>query len=337
MSESTATVKDIDLFRLVVGKLVAAGMSERDAGVVADVLVFAELRGVASHGVVRVEHYVNRIRQGGINLGAELHIDWVKPNIGRFDAKGGMGHVVTAYATVQAIANARENGMAVVGILNNSHTGALAYYTHQALEAKMASLVCGNTDALVVPVGGKFSFLGSNPFSFGFPGRKQDILVDMATSEIPWGKIINARLNNQPLPAGTARDADGNLTTDAEKAVSLTPFGGPKGYSINVMVEALTGLLVGGVFGPQLSKMYDGLDKHRNLATFILVIDPSVFWGGSDMYLDIAQAMIDQVHAQPAEGAAAVKVPGEIEHAVMERRRVEGIPVPTAIYEYLAG
>lgn len=337
MAEDAVRVREDDLRRMTVKRLVEAGMKRDDAAVVADVLLFAELRGVASHGVVRVEHYTNRIRAGGINITPDLKVEYVKPTMGRLDADGAMGHVAATFATKAAIKTAAEHGMAMVGICNNSHTGALAYYAQMALDAKMASLVCVNTDRLVVPFGGRFSFLGSNPLAFGFPGRKESILIDMATSEIPWGKIINARLENKPLAPGLVQDAEGNPTTDPNKAVSLTPFGGPKGYAINVLIEALSGLLIGGVFGPHLTKMYENLDQHRNLSTFMLVIDPAVFYGGGDGFLDVAQRMIDEIHAQPAAaGVQRVLIPGDIERARMAAYQAEGIPVPRAIYEYLS-
>ncbi len=337
MSTEVVKVKSGDLEKMIVKRLVEAGMGQEEAATVADVLVFAELRGVASHGVVRVEHYTNRIRAGGINLDPGFRVEYVKPNIGRLDAKGGMGHVAGVIAAREAIRVAQEYGMAMIGICNSSHNGALAYYAQMALDARMASLVCVNTDPLVVPFGGRFSFTGSNPLAFGYPGRKEDMLIDMATSQVPWGKVINHRLSKEPMPAGLVQDADGNPTTDADKAVSLTPFGGVKGWGVNLMVEALTGLLVGGVFGPHVSKMYADIDKYRNVSNFIMVIDPSAFYGGSDAYLDVAQAMFDEIHAQPpTAGFSKVMIPGEIERERIKQYRAEGIPVPKAIYDFLA-
>ncbi len=128
----------------------------------------------------------------------------------------------------------------------------------------------------------------------------------------------------------------GNDTTDARKAVSLTAFGGAKGYGISIMIEALTGLLGGGVFGPHLAPMYEEIDRLRNLSGFFLALDPSVFWGGGDRFLDIAQSMIDELHAQPTkEGVAKVLIPGDIEDMRIERNRRDGIPVPQGIHDYL--
>ena len=336
MPTDMVIVKKEDLGRMVVKRLTEAGMGEKDAAIVADILVFAELRGVSSHGVLRVEHYTNRIRAGGINLRPVLKVEKLKPSIGLLDAAGAMGHVAAKFATEAAIGLAREHGMALVGVKNSSHCGALAYYVQQVLDAGMASIVCVNTDKVVVPFGGRQSFFGSNPFAFGFPGERDDILLDMATSEAAWGKILHARDKNQPLSPGWAVDAEGNPTTDPFKAVSLTAFGGHKGYGISVMVEALTGLMIGGVFGPHLKKMYGDLDSYRDVSGFILVIDPSVF-GPKEEFLARTRRMVDELHSQPvAEGVEKVMVPGEIEKRCMERLATEGIPVPRAIYDFLS-
>ena len=92
----------------------------------------------------------------------------------------------------------------MMGIRNNSHCGALAYYVQMALNAGMAAMVMVNTDACVVPFGGRKAFFGTNPFAFGFPGKKESILLDMATSEVAFGKIFYAREKEQPIPAGWA-------------------------------------------------------------------------------------------------------------------------------------
>ena len=328
-------VKAEDLAGLIVRRLAEAGLPEDQARIVADILVYAELRGVASHGALRVEHYANRIRQGGINTRADFEIEYVKPSMGRLDAKGGMGHVATQRAAAAAIALAKEHGMGAVGVLNNSHNGVMAYFAQMALDERFACFICTNVNSLVAPFGGVKPYLGSNPLAFSFPGRKEDILLDMATSEIAYGKILSCRAEKKPLAPGWALDRDGNPTTDPEIAETLTAFGGAKGYGIGIMLEALTGLMIGGFFGPQLSPMYEKLSERRNLATFILVIDPSVF--GGERFLDTTQAMIDDLHAQPAApGFSRVMIPGEIEAARIRENRENGIPVPQEVYAYLS-
>ncbi|MFA6506458.1 MAG: ureidoglycolate dehydrogenase [Treponemataceae bacterium] len=335
MADETVIVRKEELAKLVSTKMTQTGMPKKDADVVADVLVYADLRGVHSHGVIRVEHYMQRIRSGGMNLKTDFTMKRLKPSVALVDAKGAAGHVSMKYATEEAVKIAAEQGIALVGVKNNSHCGALAYYADIALKAKKAVLVCGNVNKLVVPFGGSEPFFGSNPMAFGFPGEKEDILLDMATSEVAWGKILTSREKNAPIPDNWAVDADGKKCTDPQKAVALLPFGGPKGYGITVMVEALTGLLVGGVFGPHVKQMYGDYDKYRDLSNLLIVIDPAIFWGGNG-YLKMAQTMIDEIHRiPPAPGFEKVLVPGEIENKVMARYTKDGIPVPKSIYEFL--
>lgn len=336
MADDMVVVKAPVLKKMAVKRLIEGGLSAEDAGIVADILVFADLRGVHSHGVLRVEHYAKRIQSGGINLKMKLKLQKLKPAIGLVDAQGGMGHLAARYAMGEAVKIAGKQGIALVGVRNASHCGALAYYAQMAIDAKMMGMVCVNTDKCMAPFGGKGSFFGTNPFAFGFPGKKDAILLDMATSEVAFGKVLHAREKNISIPDNWGVDAEGRKCTDPHKVVSVVPFGGPKGYGIAVMVEALTGLMIGGAFGPHLVEMYGCYTKQRNISNFFFVADPSVF-GTTPSFLTSAQKMIDELHAQPtAPGVGKVLIPGEIEYKTMERYRKEGIPVPQSVYQFLS-
>lgn len=336
MGVETVTIQAEELTSLVVARLAEAGVRREDAEIVADVLVYADLRDTQSHGVFRVEHYVNRVRSGGLNLAASFSVERVRSVAGILDAQGGFGHVAARVATEEAVRMAREHGIGLVGVRNSSHCGSLAYYVDIALRAGMMGIVAANTDAAVVPFGGKYRFFGTNPYAFGFPGRKDSVLLDMATSEVAFGKIYYARKENAAIPPGWALDRNGEPTTDADEAYALFPFGGYKGFGINLMVEALTGVLAGGVFGPEVSRMYENLDTYRDLSSFHLVVDPTLFEG--DGVYDTAQKMIEDLRAQPpASGHGEVLVPGDPERRSMERCRREGIQLPRAVYDYLTG
>ena len=335
MSQKMFRATADELKEAAAGRLTAAGLSRREAEIVADVLVFADLRGTHSHGVLRTEHYVNRIGEGGINLKPDLSFEPLRPSVGMVDARGAMGHLAAKFATEEAIRLAGEHGTALVGVKNSSHCGALAYYVNMALKNRFAGIVAVNTDKCVVPFGGRQSYFGTNPLAFGFPGEKQSILLDMATSEVAFGKIFYAREKGTKIPEGWAVDKDGEATDDPHAAHALFPFGGVKGYGINMMVEALTGLLVGGVFGPGVKPMYAELDSYRNLSSFHLVIDASLFTGGA--VFANTQAMIDELHGQPAAKGGKVMVPGEIEEANMRRSLKDGIELPEPVYRYLFG
>lgn len=335
MKEETVIVQADELKKLVVKKLTEVKMPIEDAQTVAEVLVYADLRGTHSHGVLRTEHYANRVRKGGMNLEPKLDLEKIKPAIGIVDAAGGVGHVAAKFATANAIELAKEHGIALVGVKNSSHCGALAYYINMALQEKLAAVVLGNTDKAVVPFGGNSRYFGTNPFAFGMPGIKENVLLDMATSQVAFGKIFYAQENDTPIPEGWAVDEKGNFTTDPHKALALFPFGGVKGYGINMMVEALTGVLIGGVFGPYVKPMYAELESYRNLSSFHLVIDPTLFTG--DAVYSHVQQMIDELHAQPvAPGFDTVLIPGEIENREMQRSLKEGVAVAKTIYDYLA-
>lgn len=338
MSETMVVVQEPQLKQLVVDRLTAVGMRSAEARTVADVLVYADLHGIHSHGVLRVEHYVNRICSGGMNLTATLELERLRPSIGLVDAQGCVGHVATRHATEAAIKIAAAEGMALVGIRNNSHCGALGYYVDMALDAGVACLMCANTDKAVVPFGGRVPFFGTNPLAFGLPGQTDSILLDMATSEVSLGKVLYAKELGQEIPATWTVDESGQATTDPNQAAALVPFGaGYKGYGINLMVEALTGVMIGGIFGPHLTKMYGDLDSYRDLANFILVVDPTVF-DAEAAFRERTQQMIDQLRALPAAAdTEGVRVPGEAARRIATRQRREGIPLPQAIYDYLAG
>lgn len=336
MADTMVTVQASDIKPLVVARLAEVGMPEKDAETVADVLLFADLRGTHSHGVLRVEHYANRVYKGGMNVTPDLEPRSIKTVVAAIDAAGGIGHVAAKRATEQAIEMAQQHGIGLVGVRNSSHCGALAYYVNMALEKKMMSIVSVNTDAVVVPFGGKGPFFGTNPFAFGFPGTRGSMLLDMATSEVAFGKIFYAREKDMKIPEGWAVTKDGEFTTDPHAAFSLFPFGGHKGNGINMMVEALTGLLVGGVYGPHVKPMYAQLESYRNLSSFHLVLDPTLFYG-EEVY-STAQTMFDELRSQPpGPGHDDVKLPGQIEADTMRRSLKEGITIPASVFEYLKG
>lgn len=335
VSEEVVRVVEQQLVNLVVSRLTEAGLEQSQAEIVAAVLAYADMRGVHSHGVIRVEHYVERIRSGGLNMHPELRVEQLRPSIAVLDAQGGAGHVAMKAATEASVRMSRDEGIGIVGVRNNSHCGALAYYAQMALDAGLLVIVCANTNKGVAPFGGMSGFLGTNPFAFGFPGEADDILLDMATSEVAWGKIMYAREMGTDIPATWAVDREGKPTNRPDQAATLLPFGGAKGYGIGMMVEALTGLLVGGVFGPYVRSMYGELSTFQNLANFVLTIDPGVF-GSAESTRKLTQKMIDEIRIQrPGPGFAAVLIPGEIESKNMERSKREGFDIPSSVYNYL--
>jgi len=299
------------------------GLQASDARLVAETLVAANLRGVDSHGVVRLPHYATRLRNGTVKARPRMTAQRTGPSAGVVEGDAGMGQLVAARAMNEAIALARETGAGAVVARNSSHCGACAWFVEMAVKEGMIGVALTHTDSIMVPPGMKRIFLGSNPIAFGAPGEREPFVVDLSTTHVAWGKILVARQEGKPIPPGWGVDADGKPTTDANAAVGLAPTGGHKGYALAAMVEILCAQLAGVPFGRHVTKMYGELDKPRNLGHFMLALDPGRF---SDRRFFLAQirAFMEEMRA---EGALA---PGDPERRTAERRRRDGIELGNA-------
>ncbi|PJN89735.1 ureidoglycolate dehydrogenase [Bacillus sp. mrc49] len=333
---ATVTIQAEEAKRLVIQKLTEAGLEEVSAEKVAEVLVHADLRNVNSHGVLRTEHYVNRIKAGGINLDPQISFEKTGPVTGVVDGDDGFGHVIGEEAMNHAIEMARNNGIGMVTACNSSHCGALSYFVQKATDAKLIGIAMSHTDKIVVPFGGKTSFLGTNPIAYGVPAKsKKPFILDMATSNAALGKILQAKEEGKEIPEGWGVDENGAPVTDPNQVVSLSPFGGPKGYGLSVIVDVFSGLLAGAAFGPHIGKMYDDLDKKRKLGHYFCVINPSYFTD-SDIFLEQMDRMIEELQqVEPAPGFDRVYIPGEIEQINEEKNLKEGITIASTVYEFL--
>jgi ureidoglycolate dehydrogenase (NAD+) len=329
-------IKAEDLQNLVMEIFQKRGVPKQESVITANSLVHAEIRGVSSHGVMRVAHYVKRLEIGSINPKPLEHVEKTGPVTAFLDGDDGLGHINGWHAMENAVEMAREDGLGLVGVRNSSHCGALSFFAYQAMEAGLIGLAMTQTDIAVVPFGGARPFLGTNPLCFGIPSSKgTPIVLDMATSTVAGGHIFKARAENRPIPEGWALDEEGKPTTDPHKAKYHTPTGGYKGYGLGVIVEVLTGLLMGGAFGPHVTPMYSEYEKRRNLCHLVGAIDYRRF-PGKDSFLECVTQMVDELHQIPtAEGFAQVLVPGEPEHLMEMERKKNGIPLQDHIWKEL--
>ncbi|MEZ0480802.1 ureidoglycolate dehydrogenase [Planococcus sp. SSTMD024] len=333
---TTVTVAFEEVKVLIQKKLIKAGLREDHARKVAEVLIHADLRGVSSHGALRTEHYISRIHAGGINTDPEIAFQATGPVTGTVDGDDGFGHVVADIATAHAIDMAKNNGVGMVTAMNSSHCGALSYFVEEATKHGLIGVAMTHTDKIVVPFGGKEAFLGTNPIAYGVPAKEEKpFILDMATSNVALGKILQQKEEGNAIPEGWGVDEAGAPTTDPGKVSALVPFGGPKGYGLSMVVDIFSGLLAGMAFGPHINKMYGDLDKNRKLGHYICVINPSYFTD-ADMFLAQMDRMIWEVReVPPAQGFEKVMVPGEIEQANEERNRQHGITIAETTYGFL--
>jgi len=307
--------------------LTRAGLTIDHAAICADNLLYANLRGIDGHGVVRLPHYLDRLTRGSTRPDAQPAFTQLAPAVGLVDARHGMGQVAGHLAMCEAQRLAKETGLAWVSVKNSGHFGAAGFYGQEAAHAGFATVVLANTDRIVVPFGGRQAFFGSNPIAFILPGPKEPVTIDMATSAIPYGKVVLAKTEGCKIPEDWGVDANGNPTTDPGAVTALHHMAGPKGYGIAFVIELLTSLLTGGPFGPHIPAMYGQEDEPRCLSHTFLVLDTQRFLPLADYHARVDQVR-EELHAvPPAAGFDQVLMPGEPEQQTAARRSQEGIPL----------
>lgn len=336
MSEELVYLKTAELEGLIQKKLEKAGLDSEQATEVARHLTYADLRGVHSHGAVRVEYYAERIAKGGTTIKPAFRFEQTGPSTGIFHADNGIGHVACREALEHSIKLAKESGVAVVGVSKMGHSGMLSYYVDLAAQADLVALTVCQSDPMAVPFGGTEPYFGTNPIAFSAPTTSdRPIIFDMATTVQAWGKILDARSKNQEIPETWAVDSQGQPTTDANQVQGLLPIAGPKGYGLMMMVDILSGSLLGLPFGKHVSSMYADLSTGRNLGQLFILINPEHFTN-IETFKSNLTTMIAELHEnQPALGVQQVYYPGELSEIRFQKHQAEGIPIVKEIYDYL--
>ncbi|MGY3777942.1 ureidoglycolate dehydrogenase [Isobaculum melis] len=329
-------INKADLHRLIKNKIEKAGLTEEHATIVSDILTFADARGIHSHGAMRVEYYAERIAKGGITNRPNFSFKQTAPSCGIFEGDNGSGFVAAKLAMDQAIKMAKATGVAVVGVRNMSHSGALAYFVEMAAQQDLVALSVCQSDPMVVPFGGSEAYFGTNPIAFAAPSHDERMITfDMATTVQAWGKILHARSKKETIPASWAVDEAGNPTTDSTKVTALLPIAGPKGYGLMMMVDILAGTLLGLPFGKHVSSMYHDLSQGRELGQLHLVINPAFFTDLATFKENISTMLDELKEIKPSEGFKEVNFPGERGRMREKNYEAEGIELVDDIYDYL--
>jgi len=335
--ETTQLVPLAKLFAFVENVLVEVGVPREDAHIVADCLTTANLSGIDSHGVVRLAHYIRRLQNGTIKTRPEIVFERTGPATGIVDGGHGLGHVVTYRACDHAMRLADEAGSGTIAIRNSSHFSMTGYYVKHVVERGYAAMMMTDTDAFLIPFGGRKAFFGTNPIAFGFPTDGIPVILDMATTSVPYGKIALAKTEGKPIPAEWGFDADGNPTTDPNKVAGLHPVAGPKGSGLAMVIGILCSVLSGMPWGPHINKMYDEMDQVRRLGHFMWVLDVKRFLPLEDFKRELGQMLQELNAIPPAQGFQRVFYPGQVEGESRARRAAEGIPIDPGLYRELAG
>jgi LDH2 family malate/lactate/ureidoglycolate dehydrogenase len=308
-----------------------------DAREVADNLVLAELRGVDSHGLIRLPVYARRLKAGVVKARPEIRIHAPFPAVALVDGDNGLGAVVGARAMEKAIDVARTQGTGFAGVRRSNHFGPAAFYVEKAVRQGYIGCAISNAPPNMAAFGGRVRFLGTNPFAVGIPAGKEPPLVfDASSSVAARGKIIAAAERNAPIPAGWAIDPEGRPTTDARAALAgaVLPFGGAKGSAISFIIDIVSGVYSGAAFALHLNTL-DNLKTEQNLGHAFFVMRTDLFQPAEEFGRRMDEILGMLKATPPAAGVERVLVPGEIEYRTEARLHEQGIAIPAEVVAQL--
>jgi (2R)-3-sulfolactate dehydrogenase (NADP+) len=321
-----------ELMTLAVRALERAGARTETACETARALVYADLHGLASHGVSRLPMYIAQLRNGRVDPRAQPTVTAQRNAAVLVDAADGLAYPACALAVAAVIERAREHGSAVASVTRSHHLGALAFHLEAIGEAGMVGLAFSNSPAAMPAVGGRHPIFGTNPIAAVFPRRDAaPLLIDLSLSQVARGKIMVAAREGKPIPEGWATTREGLPTTDANAALEgmMLPFGGTKGAMLALVVELLAAALAGANFGYEAGSFLTADGERSRIGHLFWAIDPASL-AGSDAYLSCVEALIEEMMRDPD-----VRLPGErrIQFAVTARR--VGMDLPAALLDEL--
>ncbi len=335
MAAETITVPGAALKAFVVDVLMVHGVPRDGAEIVAECLLMANLSGVDSHGVVRLAHYITRLTNGTIKANPSMQFEQRAPSLGIMDGGDGLGHIVTYHACTEAMKLAAESGSGVVVVKNSSHFGMTGYYINRLVEAGYIGMMMTATDAFLIPFGSRKPFFGTNPIAIGFPTEGIPVILDMATTSIPYGKIALAKTEGTSIPPDWGFDAEGNPTTDPNAIAGLHPIAGPKGSGLAMVIDIFSSLLSGMPWGPHVNAMYGDLGNPRKLGHFIMAMDVNRFVPLEIFKQHLSEMLEEFGDLPPAGGFNQVYYPGQVEGLRRQQRIAEGIPIPPGLFQEL--
>ena len=317
------------LSETAIAVLVAVGSRRQEAETVARLLVEANEVGHDSHGVIRLPQYVTSIKNGDVQVGAEIQVVQETAVAIVLDGHWGFGQVIAERAAKMGVEKAKTTGLAAVTIRNANHIGRLGSYVEQVARQGLIGLLFANAHGAapsVVPWGGRHGRLATNPLAAGIPGISGNpIVLDMTTSIVAEGKVRVKRNRGEPTPEGWILTPEGEPTTDPNRFYgpprgSILPFGGAagyKGYGLSVAVELLAGALSGAGC--------TGSSSQVGNAVLMLILDVAAFVPADDFHREVEE-FVGWVKSSPlAAGFEEILLPGEIESRERDRRSRDGI------------
>ena len=311
-------------------------LSKKHSEICSDYLIKAELVNAPSHGLARLKMYCDRIKKKLINPKPKIKIKKISSSVSYVDADDSIGFVAADIGINQAINNAKKTGIGLVAVKKSGHYGLSSFYAEQAVKKNLMVFCFTNAPPALAPHGAKKSLFGTNPICFGVPTGKAPFILDASTSMINRGKIRRSSKLGQKIPYGVALDKNGNITTNANKALegSQLPIAGYKGSGLAWMVDILSGVLTGSSHGGKTKDPFDDFSGPQNMGHLFLVINPKLFVGNG--FLQEMKKNIALVKRLPkAKGFSSILYPGERKNKTYKKNLNKDISIPSKILKEL--
>ncbi|KMY54513.1 lactate dehydrogenase [Bacillus sp. FJAT-27231] len=319
--------------------LKSVGITEADASIVAESLVQANLEGVDSHGISRLPIYMKRLMDKRINAAPAIQLER-GGSVLTVDGDNGLGHVVSYHALTKGMEIAKQSGIAAIAIKNSNHFGAASYFCQLACEQNMICIGFTNSPSGIAPWGGKEAFFGTNPIALGFPtGNDTPVIIDLSTSVVARGKIMNAVQQKDSIPDGWAIDRFGKPTNDPQAALegAVLPMGGPKGSALALAVELLAGVLSGAAFGPHVNNIYNEKEADKaNVGHFFILMDIKKFTDLETFFQSVQNLLKELKLVAKVPGINEIRYPGERRKKEEQMRKKTGIQLTASLEKELA-
>ncbi len=336
--EKPLTLSASELRDFVRRILLAVAVPEAKAALVADSLVAANLRGVDSHGVHLLPHYISQLRDGNIDARSDGSVVSESGSCLLYDGEHGIGQRISEICCGHAVRLARLHGIGLAVARRSNHFGAAAYWALSISAADMIGVVMCNASPSVPPWQGREGRIGTNPICVSVPARGAGSwLLDMATTTVALNRIMKAAANGEPtVPTGWAMDSEGFPTTDTRTALRglLMPLGGYKGSGLGMMVELFCSVLSGGAMSTQVGGLHIK-GRPMNTSQTFMAIDVSRFLPLAEFESRMEQLVAMVKSVRPAKGYDEVMVAGDPEWRTEEIRLREGIPLDPGVWQRL--
>lgn len=314
------------------------GFGKKEAGIITDVLLLADLFGIESHGTQRLVRYHKDIVKGLIKVDVEPEVVFETPVSAVIDGHDGMGQVIGQAAMELAIEKAQKSGIAIVSVRNSTHYGIAGYYAKMACDKGLIGISTTNTTAIMVPTYGRKAMLGSNPIAIAFPADPVPFLFDASTTVVTRGKLEVYNKLDKPLHDGWAIDSTGKESTDAARVLGciinkegggILPLGGStedsgshKGYGWGMVAELFSSIIAMGTTSNKTN-----IGGKGGICHGFMVIDPKIFGDAEGMKAHLSQYLDELRNSPKAEGQTRIYIHGEKEVEAMEDRMKNGIDI----------